>query len=248
DAALDFGALALPLDNRRIVLVHDNALGPAQVVELQALQLNPEVLRDEPAAGQNGYVFAHRLAAVAEARRFNRARVDRAPKLVHHQRRQGFPLHFLGNYQQRLARLGNLLQQGQEIVEIADLLLEDQDIAILKLALHRLGIRDEVGREIAFVKLHALDYFQRRVHGLGFLNGDRAVLAHLIHRVGNDLADLLVPIGRDGRHLLDFLLVLDLLGYLVEVPHGHLHSFANPALDADGIGPSRDEPQALVVD
>ena len=56
-------------------------------------------------------------------------------------------------------------------------------------ALHALGVGDEVGGEIAAVELHAFDHFQRRLHGLGFLDRDDAVLADLLHGFGDDVAD-----------------------------------------------------------
>src|SRR5438445_4337472 len=108
--------------------------------------LIPRVFADESAPGQDGNVFAHRLAAVAESRRFNRARVNRAAKLVDHQRSQGFTLHFLGNYQQRLPGLGHLLQQRQEVVQVADLLFKNQDVTTLQFALNGLVVRHEVRR------------------------------------------------------------------------------------------------------
>ena len=46
---------------------------------------------------------------------------------------------------------------------------------------------------------------------LGFLDGDRAVLADLVHRVGDDFADRGVPVGRNGRDLRDLGAVADLL-------------------------------------
>src|SRR5271165_2100301 len=48
-------------------------------------------------------------------------------QLVHHQGRQRFAFHLLRNDQQRPSSLGRLLEQGQEVLHRADLLLVDQD-------------------------------------------------------------------------------------------------------------------------
>jgi hypothetical protein len=53
-----------------------------------------------------------------------------------------------------------------------------------------LRIGHEVRREVAAVELHALDRVERRLEALGLLDGDHAVLADLVHRVGDELADL----------------------------------------------------------
>ena len=67
-AALDVGALAAAFDDGGVFLVHDDGLGAAEVFELKVLELDAEVFADELAAGEDGDVFAHGLAAITEAR------------------------------------------------------------------------------------------------------------------------------------------------------------------------------------
>ena len=92
-----------PFDDRRVVLVDLDLLGPAQVVERDVLQLDAEVLEDRLAAGQDGDVFEHGLAAVAVAGRLDGAALERAAELVDDQRGQGLALDVLGDDQERLA-------------------------------------------------------------------------------------------------------------------------------------------------
>ena len=68
DAALDVGLLAGAVDDRGVVLVDDDALGAAEVLQRDVLELEPELLGDQPAAGEDGDVLEHGLAAIAEAR------------------------------------------------------------------------------------------------------------------------------------------------------------------------------------
>src|SRR5438034_684000 len=90
--------------DRGLVLVHDHLLGLPEILELDVLQLDPEILGDRLAAGQGRDVLEHLLAAVAEARRLDGAGVERPAKLVDHERGQRLALHVLGDDQQRLAR------------------------------------------------------------------------------------------------------------------------------------------------
>ncbi len=78
---------------------------------LDVLELDAEVFADELAAGEDGDVFAHGLAAIAEARGFDGADVERAAQLVHHEGGEGFAFDFFGDDQQGLADLGDLLEQ-----------------------------------------------------------------------------------------------------------------------------------------
>ena len=131
---------------------------------------------------------------------------------------------FLGDDHQRLARLGHLLQQRQELADRADLLVVQQDVDILQHGDLLFRVVDEVGREIAAVELHALDDVELVLQALAVLDRDHAFLADLVHGVGDDLADVRVRVGRDGADLGDFLGGLaglrDLLQFIGDRDHG----------------------------
>src|SRR6185436_75305 len=82
DAALDVRLLAGALDDGGVVLVDGDALGAAQVLEGQALELEAQVLGDGLAAGEDGDVLQHLLAAIAEAGGLDRADLQGAAQLV----------------------------------------------------------------------------------------------------------------------------------------------------------------------
>ena len=246
-AALDFGGLTIAFDNGGVLAVDHDVLGAAEVVKVERFQLDTEVIGDALAAGEDRDVFEHRLATITKPRGFDSADVQRAAELVHHQCGQRFAFHFLSDDQQRLADLGNLFEDREQVLQRADLLFVDQDVRVLELALHRLGIGDEIGREIALVELHAFDDFERGFDRLGFLNRDGAVLADLVHGIGDDFADLRVPVRRNRGHLFDFLFVFDLLGDLVEMGHRGFHGFADAALNADRVPARGDKLQAFAI-
>jgi len=76
----------------------------------------------------------------------------------------------------------------------AELLLVDQDEAVFEDGLHALGVRDHVGREVPAVELHPLDDLERGLHRLGLFDGDDPVLADLLHRLRDQVADGLVVV------------------------------------------------------
>ena len=138
-----------------------------------------------------------------------------------------------------LPACGHFFEEREQVFEAADFLFVIEDVSVFELGFHRLGIGDEVRRKIAFVELHAFDHFERGFDRLGFLNRDGAVFADFVHRVGDDLADGGVPVGGNGGDLLDFFLVLHLLGDLVEMLHRGVDGLLDAALNADRVARRR---------
>ena len=188
---------ARALDDGGLVLVGHDAAGPAQVLDRGAIELAADLLGDHLAAGQDGDVLQHRLAAIAEARGLDGQDVDGAAQLVHHQGGQRLAVHVLGDDHQVLADLEHLLQHRQDVGDGGDLLVGDQDVGIVEDGFHPLGVGDEVGGDVAAVELHALDVLGLEAQALGLLDGDDAVLADLVHHLGDQVADLGVG-GGDG--------------------------------------------------
>jgi hypothetical protein len=61
--------------------------------------------------------------------------------------------------------------------------------------------RRDLRRQIAAIELHPFDDVEGGVHGPGFFYRDDAVLAHLLHRFGDDSSDAFVTrIRRDPSH------------------------------------------------
>ena len=135
----------------------DDLLGAAEHVERDVLELDAEVFGDHLAAGEDRDVLQHRLAAIAEARRLDGRDLEAAAQLVDDERGQRLAFDVFGDDQQRLAGLHDGFEHRQHRLQAGQLLLVDQDVGVLELGDHLLGVGDEVGREVAAVELHALD-------------------------------------------------------------------------------------------
>ena len=182
-------------NDRCVILVYRQTLDVTELVDRDILELDTEIFSDAGAAGQHGDVLKHLLATIAETRSLDSTDVERATQLVDNERGQGLAFDVFSDDQKRLALLRNILQQRQQVLQPADLLLVDENQAVLKRDSHAGLVGDEVRRQIALVKLHAFDDVEGRLNSLGFLDRDRTVLANLVHRVGNDLADRGVAVG-----------------------------------------------------
>jgi hypothetical protein len=194
------------------------------------LELEADVLGDEGAAGEDGDVFEDRLAAVAEAGGLHREDVQRAAELVDDEGGEGFAFEVVGDDDDVLRDLEDLLEEREELLDGGDLLIGDDDVGVFDDRFHAVGVGHEVGRDVAAVELEAVDELRFELDAAGFLDGDDAVLAHLLHDVGDEFADLLI-VGGDGGDVGDLLLGEDGLRLGAEVFDGGLEGRFDAALD-----------------
>src|SRR5690606_20458343 len=83
DTALDGLLFAGTFDDGGVFLVHADLLGAAEVRQLDVFELDAEFFEDGGAAGEDGDVLEHRLAAIAEAGGLDRDDLQNASQLVH---------------------------------------------------------------------------------------------------------------------------------------------------------------------
>ena len=196
DAALNVVLGPGTLDDGRGLLRDLDLTRAAQLSQRGVLELHAEVGRDDLAAGQDGDVLQHFLAAVAEAGGFDAHAGERAAQLVEDDGGQRLALDVVGDDDELLARVQHGLEHRQDLLNVRDLLVRDEDERVVNDGFHLVVIRDHIRGDIAAVELHALDDLGIGLGGLALLDGDDTVLADLLHRLGDELADVLVT-GRD---------------------------------------------------
>ena len=248
DPAGDGFGSAAAFDDDGGILADGEALCLAEIAEFNGLELDAEIVGDDAATGEDSDVFEHGLAAVAEARCFHSSDVEDAAELVDHESRKGFAIDVFGDDDERLAGFGDLLEEREHVLERADLLLVDENERVLEGCFHGLRIGDEVRAEVAFVELHTFDDVEGSFDAFGFFNGDGAVLADLVHCLGDDAADFLIPVCGDGGDLCDFLGVGDSLGDFCELGDDGLSGFHDAALKRDRVCTGGDVAEAFFVD
>merc|ERR1719295_356152 len=149
-------------DNRKNTL-HDMAVATGGVVfgdEGSDLKLEEGVL---PVVAKSGRLDGRHLQA------------DLQP--VHHQGRQGLAVHVLTHNDQGLLDLVGHLESRDNGLDVADLLLAEENKCILVFNFGSFGSVDEVWRDESPVEFHSLDDIQFVVKGLSVLDGDDSLLA-----------------------------------------------------------------------
>ena len=144
----------------------------------------------------------------------------------------------------RLAQLHGLLERREQVLDAGDLLVGDEDGRVLEHRLHPVRVGHEVRRDVAAVELHPLGVFLLEADGLAFLDGDDAVLADLVHDLGDQLADLGIG-GADGGDGGDLLAGLHGRELLLELVDDGLDALVQAALDDHRVGARGDVLEAL---
>src|SRR5208282_3582413 len=129
-AALDVVLLAGPVDDRRVLLLDPQLLGLAQHVERHVFELDAEVLADHLAAGQDGDVLEHGLAAITKTGRLDRRHLETAAQLVDDEGGKRLALDVLGYDQQRLAALHHRLEHRQHRLQAGQLFLMKENVRV----------------------------------------------------------------------------------------------------------------------
>ena len=128
----DLLGIAGAVDDRGFFLADFDALGLPQIIQGGLLQLQADFVGDHRAAGQDGDVFQHGLAAIAEARCLHAAGLQNAADVVDHQCGERFAFDVFSDDQQRTTGLGYLLEHRQQIADAGDLLVVQQDVGIVE--------------------------------------------------------------------------------------------------------------------
>ena len=126
-------------------------------------------------------------------------------------------------------------EQRQQFLQARQLLFVNQDVGVIHLRPHLVGIGDEVGRDVAAVELHAFDHVEFGLERLCFFDRDHALVADFLHRVGEELADLGIAVGGDGADLGDLFVRRDLLGVGLEVLDDGFNGEIDAALEVHRV-------------
>ena len=108
---------------------------------------------------------------------------------------QRFAFNVFSNDHQRTTSLGNGFQNRQQLADVGDFLVDQQDVRVVQISGHGFRLVDEIGRQVAAVKLHAFNNRQLVFQTGTFFNGDNAFFTNAVHGFGDDAADGLVRVG-----------------------------------------------------
>ena len=126
------------------------------------------------------------------------------------------------------------MQQGQNLLDRADLFVGDKDVGVVEFGNHLVGVGNHVRACVTAVELHTFHDVEFRLHGLAFLYGDYAVVADLFHSVADKLANGGVACGNAGN-LCNRLLAYNGLANCFKFVYAHCNGFVDTFTQNDGV-------------
>jgi hypothetical protein len=232
-------------DDGSAVLIHDDALRAPELIYGRTLELEAKLLGDNLPTRQHRDILEHGLAAVAETRRLHSTTPKRAAELIDDEGRERLAFHVLRDDEQRSCRLGDVLEQRNKVLERADLPIANQYMGVLQHRFHLIGVGNEVRRDEPPVELHALHDIERGLRGLRLLDRDHALIADLLHRFRNKIADHRVIVRGYGCDLRLFLALLHGPRKLPQPRDRGLGAALEAALEIDGASARDDVAYAI---
>merc|ERR1719335_460218 len=199
-----------------------------------------DFLTNDHTTGELSNVLQVGLAVVSKAGCLDGGELQSSAQLVDNETRQGVRLDILSDDEQGLLLTDDSLQDGNQGLQVGNLLLDQQDVGVIQITLLCLWVRDEVGANVPTVKLHALHHFKLVLQGAAVGGGDDAIAANFFHGTGNQVANLSVTVGRDGGHLGNLGVGGHVLASLAKQAHHRVHSSHHAFAHLHGVEPGGD--------
>lgn len=231
---------AVTVEEDGVLLGDGDGAGGAEHVRGKLVKLDIELGAEDGGVGEDSKIAEDGLAVVTEAGGLDGGNLELATELVENADGESLALKVLGDDDERTAELVGDLESGDDVHGGGDLLLREEDQGLLELDLLGLGVGDEVGGDEAAVEAHTLGDLELIEESLTLLDGDDTLLADLLHGVGNQLANVLVAVGRDGGDLGDLLRGGDVAAVLLEVLDDVVDGSLDTAAEIHGVAASSD--------
>ena len=185
--------VACAINNDSILFLNLNGFCTAKLIQLRLFQIQTEFFRNHLAACEDCNILKHCFSSVAIAGCLDCNYVEGSAQLVNDQCGKSLALDILRDDQQFSTGLNDLLKDRKDLLNVADLLICDQDIRIFQNCFHLIHIGSHICGDITSVKLHTFYQIQLCLHSLALFDGDHAVACHLLHSVRNHVSDFLIP-------------------------------------------------------
>src|SRR6185437_15270222 len=199
-------------------------------------------------AGQRGDVLQLVQPAVTEPGRPHRRALEYAVDVVVHQHAQRGAFDGLREDNERPRGSHDLVEQGHDLLDLADLLAAQQNVRVVEYGFHGRRVGHQVGREVAVLELEALDEVDPYSWRSRLLDRHDAVCTDRVQRFRDHRTDGVVVVGGNRRHPREVLLGAHRVGNQLQVLNEAANGQVDATLQQHRVGASVDRGHALPDD
>jgi hypothetical protein len=131
NSALDVILLASSVDDGGVILVNNDALSLTTVSKSDVLKLDAKLLSDATSASEDSDILKHRLTTITEAWSLNSTYVKHSADSVNNEGSESLTFDIFSDDKKWLTSLSNLLENREEVLDAADLLLVNKNESVL---------------------------------------------------------------------------------------------------------------------
>jgi len=191
----DFSRFSSSSHDNDIVLRDDDLLGRSHDGNIGIGEALSEVLRDELGTSGDSDILHGVTSVVTESRGLDAANLESTTELVDNEGGESLRLNILSNDEEGLLGLHAALEEGEELLDGADLLVKEEKGSILEDTLLGLGVSDEVGGNESTVPLESLNVLNFSLKRFAFRDGDGSVSSESLENAGNESSNDGITVG-----------------------------------------------------
>ena len=231
-----------------VILGDDDLLGSAEHGDVSAVEALTNILREEGSTSGDSNILHGVTSIITEAWGLDTGDLESTAELVDHECGESLRLNILSNDKEWLLGLHAGLEEGEDLLDGADLLVNEEHGSVSELDLGGLGLGHEVGRDISTVPLETLNVLDLSLETLALGHSDGAVGSESVEDASNEATDMGVVVGRDGSDVPDLFNTVDRDRLVSEALNDLLDSHLNATSQIHWVHAGGDRFAALLED
>jgi hypothetical protein len=218
-----------------VILADNNGLAETKNAEVRSVESVTYIFADELGTGSNGDILHGVAAVVTESWGFNGSDLKATTELVDNKGGEGLGLNVFSNEDEGLLFAHAVLEEGKELLDWGDLLVNQKDGSVLKLNLGGLLVGNEVRWHVTAVPSETFNVFYLSLEGFTFWDSDSSVSSELLENSSNKATDVTITVSRDSGNGFDFLSSLDWDSLLLKADNDGINGKLDSPAEVHGV-------------
>lgn len=214
---VDLGIMEWKVKDSSVLIGDRKIIGEEKNVESKDLKIDEEVLGDEMKESEDRDVLENGIEEIEEERRIEGRNIKEEEKIVEEESWKRLELEVLRNDEKRIGGMEERLEKRKERMKVREIILVKKDVGVLEVRKNILRVGEEVRRKVEEVEMNELEELELGLGGIGLLKSDEELVEEIMNRLGDNIEDLGLEVGRDGEKMGKLLRSVDIFGIIKKI-------------------------------